>query len=468
MADQHFNVAFLGGGSGGYVGAIRSAQLGMNVAVIEQDKLGGTCLHRGCIPSKAYLQSAHLFTEMQNRLEFGLTAEKIGYDFSKLQQYRAKVVNENWKGVQFLMRKNKITVIEGAGTVTAPGRVQVKDAKGKTQQVTADNLVIATGTKPRTLGIQVDGKRIFTSDNVWDADAMPTSVIILGGGVIGCEFASFYQAFGVECTIVEMLDQLLPMMDEEVGKELQKQYLRRGIKVMTGAKALVDSVHAGDSGVSLKIEVGGKEQTLNADHLLLAAAREAVTESLGLGSIGVETDHGYVKIGADQRTNVPNVYGVGDVVGGLGLAHKAYAEGILAAESIAGKNHLNSIDPNRVPQPVFSFPQVAAIGMTEQDARQAGAEVRIGKFPFTANAKAKILNDAVGFVKLISDQGSGDILGVHMIGPNVTEFISEAALGKFLESTPWEIAYNIHPHPTLSEALGEAAHAAEGEGALHI
>lgn len=468
MPDQHFNMAFLGGGSGGYVGAIRAAQLGMNVAVIERDKLGGTCLHRGCIPSKAYLESAHLYTQFQNRLEFGLTAENIGYDFSKLQKYKDRVVNENWKGVQFLMRKNKITVIEGDGKITGTGNIQVQGVDGKQQAVTADNLVIGTGTKPRTLGIQVDGKRIFTSDNVWEADVMPSSVIILGGGVIGCEFASFYQAFGVECTIIEMLDRLLPMMDEEVGKELQKQYTRRGIKVMTNAKAVTDSVRTTDAGVRIDVEINGKKQTCSADHLLLAAAREAVTDGLGLETVGVQTDRGYIKIGDNQLTNVPNIYGVGDVVGGLGLAHKAYADGILASESVAGKNHLNSIDPNRVPQPVFSFPQVAAVGQTEQEARQSGADVKIGKFPFTANAKAKILNDAVGFVKIVADQTSGDVLGVHMIGPNVTEFIAEAALGKFLESTPWEIAYNIHPHPTLSEALGEAAHAAEGEGALHV
>lgn len=467
MADQHFDILFLGGGSGGYVGAIRASQLGMKVAVIERDKLGGTCLHRGCIPSKAYLESAHVFSELQHAGSFGLTTGDIGYDFGKIQEYREKVVTDNWKGVQFLMKKNKITVIHGDGRITGRGQVTVRGENGE-QQLTGDNLVIGTGTRPRTLGIHTDGKRVFTSDNIWNAEGMPKSVIVLGGGYIGCEFASYYRAFGVEVTIVEMLPGLIPMMDADLGKELQRVFARRGITIMTNTRAVPDSVQSTEAGVELTVESKDKKQVLKADYLLLAAAREAVTDDLGLDTIGVETDRGYIKIGENQLTNVPNVYAIGDVAGGLGLAHKAYAEGILAAESIAGKNQLKSIDPNRVPQPIFSFPQVAAVGMTEQQARDSGAEVEIGKFPFTANAKAKILNDATGFVKIVADKKTGDVLGVHMIGPSVTELISEAALGKFLESTPWEIAYNIHPHPTLSEALGEAAHAAEGEGALHI
>jgi dihydrolipoamide dehydrogenase len=460
LAEQHFTVVFLGGGSAGYVGAIRAAQLGMSVAVVERDKLGGTCLHRGCIPSKAYLEAAHLYTEMQHADAFGLSAGDIGYDFAKIQQYREKVVTENWKGVQFLMKKNKITVLLGEGTISAPGQLQVVGAEG-TQAITTDNLVLCTGTSPRTLGIKVDGQRVFTSDNVWEASDMPKSVIILGGGVIGCEFASYYRAFEVEVTIVEMLGGLIPMMDADLGKELARQFSKRGIKLMTDTKADPASVKAGDDGVELTVEANGKQETLKADYLLLAAAREP-TPILGVESLGLETERGYPTIGDNQRTSLPNVYAAGDIAGGLMLAHKAYADGILAAESIAGKNQLKNIDMNRVPQPVFSFPQVAAVGVTEQQARDSGAEVQVGKFPYTANAKAKILNDAVGFVKVVADKRTGDVLGVHMIGPSVTENISEAGLAKFLESTPWELAYTIHPHPTLSEAIGEAAHAVEG------
>jgi dihydrolipoamide dehydrogenase len=462
VAEQHFNVAFLGGGSGGYVGAIRAAQLGMNVAVIERDKLGGTCLHRGCIPSKAYLEAAHVFTELQHANDFGITVENVGYDFAGIQSYREKVVTDNWKGVQFLMRKNKITVIEGEGTIAGTGRVHVKGKDGQEQDVTADNLVIGTGTRPRTLGIQVDAKRVFTSDNIWDAEGIPKSVIVLGGGYIGCEFATYFRAFGVDVTIVEMLPSLIPMMDADLSKELQRAFSRRGIKISTNTRANPGSVQSNDDGVRLEVETDGKTETLQADYLLLAAAREAVTDDLGLDAIGLELERGYISVGEGNQTRVPHVYAVGDVAGGLGLAHKAYAEGILAAEHMCGKNQLKTIESNRVPQPIFCFPQVAAVGLTEAQARESGAELEIGKFPFTANAKAKILNDSAGFVKLIADKASGDVLGVHMIGPSVTELISEAALGKFLESTPWEMAYNIHPHPTLSESLGEAAHAAEG------
>ncbi|HZU12386.1 MAG TPA: dihydrolipoyl dehydrogenase [Chloroflexota bacterium] len=470
MTDQHFNVVFIGGGSGGYVGAIRAAQLGMQVAVIEKDKLGGTCLHRGCIPSKAYLESAHIFHQLHELAEFGLKADNVGYDFGQINTYREKVVTANWNGVKYLMNKNKITVLEGAGTVVGRGQVQVTGGDGSKQTVSADNLVVAVGTAPRTLGIPVDGKRVFTSDNVWDAQEMPKSVIILGGGVIGVEFASFYSAFGVEVTVVEMMGSLIPMMDAEAGKELGRQFNKRGVKVLTNARALPDSVQSTENGVQLQVEINGQEETLHADQLLLAVAREAetTTRDLGLQNLGVQMDRGYVAVGENNRSSVADVYAVGDVAGGLMLAHKAYAEGILVAESIAGKNHLKSIDMNRVPQPVFSFPQVAAIGLTEQQARDSGADVEIGKFPFSANARAKIVNDAVGFAKVMADKKTGDILGVTLVGPNVTELISEAALGKFLESTPWELAYNIHPHPTLSEAIGEAAHAAEGEGALHI
>jgi dihydrolipoamide dehydrogenase len=461
VAEGRYDVVVLGGGSGGYVGAIRAAQLGMNVAVIERDKLGGTCLHRGCIPSKAYLQAAHLFTEMQHAGDFGLTTGEIGYDFGKIQSYREKVVTENWKGVQFLMKKNKITVVEGDGAIEGPGRIAVKGADGNGQTVVGENLILATGTRPRTLGIEVDGKRVFTSDNVWDAESMPKSVIILGGGVIGCEFASYYRAFGVEVTIVEMLDGLIPMMDADLGKEIGRQFGKRGITIMTGTTADPASVKSGDDGVELSVTVKGKQQTLKADYLLLAAAREA-TPIPGLESLGVETNRGYIVVGDGQRTSVANVYAAGDIAGGLMLAHKAYADGILAAETIAGKAQFKQVDMNRVPQPVFSFPQVAAVGITEQQARESGAEVEVGKFPFTANAKAKILGEPIGFVKVVADKHSGDVLGVHMVGPDVTEMISEAGLAKFLESTPWEMAYNIHPHPTLSEAIGEAAHATEG------
>ncbi|HEX6510126.1 MAG TPA: dihydrolipoyl dehydrogenase, partial [Chloroflexota bacterium] len=392
MAEQNFNVVFLGGGSGGYVGAIRAAQLGMNVAVIERDKLGGTCLHRGCIPSKAYLEAAAVYTEAQHAADFGVVIDHVGFDFARIQSFREKVVTDNWKGVQYLMRKNKITVIEGDGTISGPGQVHVRGKNGEDQRVTGENLVIGTGTRPRTLGIEVDASRVFTSDDIWEAEGIPNSVIVLGGGYIGCEFATFFRAFGVDVTIVEMLPSLIPMMDADLGKELQRSFSKRGIKIMTNTRANPSSVRSTDEGVQLDVEADGKTETLHADYLLLAAAREAVTNDLGLDNIGIETERGFIPVGEGNQTRVPHVYAVGDVAGGLGLAHKAYAEGILAAEHMCGSNQLKTIDSNRVPQPIFCFPQVAAVGMTEQQARETGAELEIGRFPFTANAKAKILN----------------------------------------------------------------------------
>ena len=460
-----YDVVILGGGSGGYVAAIRASQLGLKTAVIERHKLGGTCLHYGCIPTKAFLESAHVYTEFHERDYWGLTADNVGYDYAKLLKFKEGIVDKNWKGVQFLMKKNRIDVIYGQGRAESPTRVSVTSDQGA-QTVETANLIVATGSRPRTFGLPIDGKRVYTSDHAVSLDAMPKSLIILGGGVISVEFASYYQAFGVEVTIVELLPTLIPLMDSDLGTELAKIFSRRGIKVMTETTADFESLQTSESGVSIGVTPAGKEPVeLKAERMLVAVGREAVLD--GTDGLGLELERGYVKAGPNQRTNVPGVFAVGDVCGGFGLAHEAYAEGILAVESIAGVNKFDRVDPNRVPQPVFSFPQVAAIGMSETAAKSAEYELDIGKFPFTANSKAPILNAAQGWVKVVADKATGDILGVHMIGPSVTELIGEAALGKFLEGTPWELAYNIHPHPTLSEALGEAAHAAEG-AAIHM
>lgn len=468
MAEQ-YDVVILGGGSGGYVAAIRSAQLGMKTAVIERHKLGGTCLHYGCIPTKAFLESAHVLTELQNSEFWGLSAENVAYDYAKLLKFKDGIVDKNWKGVQFLMKKNKIDVVEGEGIAeraSAGGaRVRVATKDGE-RSVEGRNLIVATGSRPRTFGLPIDGKRVYTSDHAVNLDAMPKSLIILGGGVISVEFASYYQAFGVDVTIVELLPTLIPLMDAELGIELGRLLSRRGIKVLTDTTAEFASLSVDDNGVSIMVAPKGKEQQqLKAERLLVAVGREAVTD--GVEKLGLDTNRGYVTVEQNQRTNVPNVFAVGDVCGGFGLAHEAYAEGILAVETIAGVNKFDRVDPDRIPQPVFSFPQVAAIGKRQADAERDGREVEVGKFPFTANSKAPILHDTQGWVKVVADKSTGDILGVHMIGPSVTELIAEAALGKFLEGTPWELAYNIHPHPTLSEALGEAAHAAEG-AAIHM
>lgn len=464
MADT-YDVVILGGGSGGYVAAIRAVQLGLKTALIERHKLGGTCLHYGCIPTKAFLESAHVYTQFQSREYWGLTAENIGFDYQRMMKFKDGVVDKNWKGVQFLMKKNKIDVVEGNGTAESPARVRVQGKDGE-RTVEGKSLIVATGSRPRTFGLPIDGKTVYTSDHAVSLDALPASLIILGGGVISVEFASFYQAFGVDVTIVEIFPTLIPLMDADLGVELGRHLSRRGIKVLTGTSADLQSLKQGTDGVTISVTPKGKEaQELRAERMLVAVGREAVTD--GLEPLGLELNRGYVKVGDNQRTNVENVYAIGDVNGGFGLAHEAYAEGILAVETMAGVNKFDRVDPYRVPQPVFSFPQVAAIGMPEEEAQRAGHEIEVGKFPFTANSKAPILNETQGWVKVVGDKQSGDVLGVHMIGPSVTELIAEAALSRFLEGTPWELAYNIHPHPTLSEALGEAAHAAEG-AAIHM
>ena len=464
MAEK-YDVVILGGGSGGYVAAIRAAQLGLRTALVERHKLGGTCLHYGCIPTKAFLESAHVYTEFQERDAWGLTADNVGYDYAKILKFKEGVVDKNWKGVQFLMKKNKIDVVEGDGVAESSSRVRVKGKDGETI-LECGNLIVATGSRPKTFGLPIDGRTVYTSDHAVSLDAMPKSLIILGGGVISVEFASYYHAFGVDVTIVELLPTLIPLMDKDLGIEMARLFGRRGIKVMTATTADFSSLKTGDEGVSIMVKAEGKEpEELRAERMLVAVGREAVTD--GTEALGLELDRGYIRVGSNQKTNVANVFAVGDVVGGFGLAHEAYAEGILAVETIAGVNKYDRVDPDRVPQPVFSFPQVAAIGLREEDARKDRRAVEVGKFPFTANSKAPILNAAQGWIKVVADADTGDILGVHMIGPNVTELIAEAALAKFLEGTPWELAYNIHPHPTLSEALGEAAHAAEG-AAIHM
>ena len=338
-----------------------------------------------------------------------MTAENVGYDYAKIMKFKEGIVDKNWKGVQFLMKKNKIDVIDGDGRAESATRVRVKGKDGE-RVVKAKNLVVATGSRPRTFGLPIDGKTVYTSDHAVNLDAMPKSLIILGGGVISVEFASYYHAFGVDVTVVELLPTLIPLMDADLGVELARLFVRRGIKVLTDTTAEFASLETGKAGVSVMVAPKGRDQIkLTAERMLVAVGREAVTD--GVEALDLQLERGYVKTGDNQRTNLPNVFAVGDVTGGFGLAHEAYAEGILAVETIAGVNKFDRVDPNRIPQPVFSFPQVAAIGLREADARAEDREVEVGKFPFTANSKAPILNEAQGWIKVVADKDTGDILG---------------------------------------------------------
>ncbi len=467
MAETSFDVVVLGGGTGGYVAAIRSAQLGLKTALVDAGKVGGTCLHRGCIPTKALLHTAELYHTFQHREEFGLTATKVGLDYAKTMAKKEKVVTQLWKGVEFLLKKNKVTLVAGWGRLVDAGHVEVESAEGKTV-LTARDIVIATGSVPRELpDLPFDGKQILSSDHVLAKTDIPKSIVILGGGAIGVEFASMYNDFGAEVTLIEMLPHILPQDDEEIAGELAKLLTRRGIKVLAGTKFNLKSVAKTASGISATVTgPDGKDASVAGDALLIAVGRQAITADIGLDKAGVKVDRGFVTVDDHYRTNVPHIYAIGDVIGGYLLAHVAAHEGMIAVETIAGQNP-ELLDSTRVPRVTYSRPEVASVGLTAKEAEERGYAVKVGTFPFKANGKALILGEADGLVKLVADKKTDSLLGAHIVGPHASDFINEMALARFLEATAWEVAESVHAHPTISEVLHEAALAVDGH-AIHI
>ncbi|SMF87617.1 dihydrolipoamide dehydrogenase [Paenibacillus uliginis N3/975] len=464
------DVAILGGGTGGYVAAIRAAQLGKDVVIIEQDKLGGTCLHRGCIPSKALLRSAEVFAEMKESESFGIEVDGVTLSFEKVQKRKENIVEKLHQGVQYLMRKNKIRVIHGVGRVIGPsifsprsGAVAVELADGDMETVVPTHLIIATGSRPRHLpGLEPDGKYVMTSDHALLMEELPSSIIIVGGGVIGVEWASMLNDFGVEVTIVESSSQLLPAEDEEIGKEMHKLLSGRGIKIMTGAELLIDTYEIRDNHIELGVRHGGKEHLLSSDKLLISVGRVGNAENIGLENTDVRIDKGLIVTNEFMQTTEPHIYAIGDVVGGLQLAHAASHEGIKAVHHLAGEKEL-SYRKEWIPRCIYTRPEAASVGLTEKLALEHGHEIKVGKFPFQANGKALVYGMHEGFVKVIADKTTNDLLGVHMIGPHVTELIGEAALAQVLDATPWEVGSSVHAHPTLSEIIGEAMLAVDGK-----
>ena len=443
---------------GGYPAAIRASQLGLKVALVEADKLGGTCLHLGCIPTKALLESSELYHRVSARgAEFGLKAEVVGYDYPTIAQRRDAVVNQLYKGVQYLMKKNKIEVVAGKGRLRDHNTI---DVNGK--QVKADHLIVATGSVAKTLpGIEIDGKYVITSDHAARATEVPESIVIIGAGAVGVEFATFFNQLGVKVILLEALDRLVPLEDEDVSKELLAAFKKAGIDVRLGAK--VKGATKARDGVSVDTdqgEVWGKQ-------LLIAVGRGAVSKEIGLEQLGVQVQpNGFVKVDEWMRTSVDSIHAIGDVVGGFLLAHAASHEGIVAAEDIAGQR-LAPMEQNLVTRCTYSHPQVASVGLTEKQARDKGHEVKVGKFPFSAIGRAQIHGETAGFVKIVSDAKSGQMLGTHIIGQDATELIAEPALTQLFQGDAWELGRNIHPHPTLSEAVMEAAMAVDGH-AIHI
>ncbi len=467
MNGERFDLLVLGGGPGGYPAAIRASQLGLKVALVEKYRVGGTCLHWGCIPTKVILESAEILNHARNAKEYGVSVGDVALDYGAVGQRREKVVSQHWRGTQGLLKSNGVTVYIGEGKLTSPTTISVKLEDGGTAEISGTDVIIATGSVPKSLpGLTIDGERVINSDQAVTLPQLPRSVVIIGAGAIGVEFASGWKDMGIDVTLVEVLPRLVPLEDREIGDELGKQFSRRGIKVLAGSKVLLDSIQNLSDHVELEVESGGSRQKLSAEKLLVATGRGGVTQGIGLEDVGVQVERGFIKVDGQMRTGVSHLYAIGDVVGGLMLAHKATHEGFIAVETILGRNP-HPLDPNRVPRCTYCRPQIASLGLGEDEAVEKGYRVKIGKFPFTANGMATILGERVGFAKIVADEETMEILGVHLMGPRVTELISGQALAKLLESTPEEIALNVHPHPTLSEVLGEAAEDVFGQ-AIHF
>jgi dihydrolipoamide dehydrogenase len=461
--NEKYDIVVLGGGIGGYTAAIRAVQLGKKVAIVEKGELGGTCLHRGCIPSKALLKSAELYAAMKDSERFGIEAEAIGLNFLKVQERKREVVEQLHKGLEFLMRKNKIDIVRGLGRIIGPsifspksGSVAVEREDGEIDTLLCDYLIIATGSRPQSLpGLHIDGKVVMTSDEALGMERLPQSMIIVGGGAIGIEWASLLSDFGVEVTIVEAQPQLVPAEDADIAKELARVLRKRKVNVLTDTAVLIETVKSDETGVTLDVQLKGRTQTLQAERMLVCVGRKANVEQIGLENTGVKLERGCIKVSSAMQTEESHIYAVGDVVGGVMLAHAAAHEGKIAVEHIA----VMKVEPTSahlVPRCIYSRPQIASVGFTERGAAEAGYETKTGKFPFRALGKAQIGGELDGFVKVVADVATNDLLGVHIIGAHATEYIAEAALAQLLNASAWEVGQTIRPHPTLSEALGEA------------
>jgi dihydrolipoamide dehydrogenase len=496
---EQFDLVVIGGGNGGYIPAIRASQLGMSVAIIEKREgghLGGTCLNLGCIPTKALLQTAHMLHDARNGEEFGVKTGGVEFDYPAAAKRREKVVGQLRQGVQGLMKKNKVTVYNGTGSFVEPKKIKVEPNDGSDAvELEAKNVLISTGSAVSTLpGLEFDGDKVISSDDiVTENDEYPESVIILGSGAVGVEFASMYDDFGTDVTVVELLDRIVPSEDPEISAELAKTFDKRGIRCLTGVKADPDTLEKTDSGVKIKVsdagggekeeaegeggsyggedipagEADGDGETLEAETLLVAVGRKTVTEDLNLDVTNVElTEKGVIEVDEFYRTGEDGVYAAGDVVGGYWLAHAAGHEGIVAVEHMAGEEPM-PLDQNLVPRVTFCRPEVASFGLTQEQAEDEGYEVRVGKFPFRAIGKALIEGEPDGFVKVVADEETDLILGMHAIGPKVTDLIAEGVFAKMVEGTPEEIGMTVHAHPSLAEVMAEAAMATDGH-AIHF
>ncbi|MBI5216446.1 MAG: dihydrolipoyl dehydrogenase [Ignavibacteriae bacterium] len=464
MTKKEFDVLIIGGGPGGYVAAIRAAQLGFKTAVVERDKLGGVCLNWGCIPTKALLKNADIYNQIKHADEWGISYKDLSFDFGKIVKRSRDVALKNSKGVEYLFKKNKVEHISGFGFITGRRKVEVRKEGKPVEEVSAKHIIIATGARPRSIpGVTFDGKKIISSTEAMLLQEVPKSLIVIGAGAIGVEFGYLYNSFGTKVTIVEMLPNILPIEDKELTKLLASNFKKQGIEILTEAK--VESVKVGND-VSVTVQTKDSKKEVKADVALMAIGVQGNVENMGLESLGVKVEKSWIQVDDFSRTNVEGVYAIGDVAGAPWLAHVASREGIICIEAIAGKNP-QPIDYTNIPGCTYCQPQVASIGLTEEKALAEGYQLKVGRFPFTASGKARAIGETDGLVKLIFDAKYGELLGAHILGAEATEMIAELGVAKSLEAISGTIAGTIHAHPTLSEAIMEAAEDAYGH-AIHL
>jgi dihydrolipoamide dehydrogenase len=471
-SSNDFDLIVLGAGTGGYTAAFRAAQLGLRVALVDEDKIGGTCLHRGCIPTKALLESASFVERIRHAKEFGIGIPgEPTIDYEEMARRRDAVVKRMWTGVKSLINKNKVTWVQGRGRLDGPQRVHVTLAgedgtpgAGGERLLQATDVIVATGSRVKSLpGLTPDGTRIVTSDDILKLSYLPTSIAIVGAGAVGVEFASMYHDLGTTVTLLEYLPQIVPLEDREVSAALERSFSRRGIRVMTKARFDATKVDVEKDGICVVVGPdGGATEELRAEMMLVATGRAANVENIGLETTRAEVERGFIKVNGHMRTRDPHLYAIGDAIGGLLLAHTAGHEGITAAHTIAGDRDVPEFDYNEQPRATYCRPEIASIGLTQQQCEERGIPIKVGKVPFQAIAKAIIYGEYEGFAKVIGHAETNDTLGVHIIGPHATDLIAETSLGLELEATPWEIGAATHPHPTLSEVVGEAAMAVDG------
>ena len=471
MTDHSVDLVVIGSGPGGYVAAIRAAQLGMKTAIVERDALGGVCLNWGCIPTKALLRTAEVYTNMKHAEEFGLTAENIGFDIEKVVKRSRNVAAKLSGGIGYLMKKNKIAVIEGEARLekgSAAPLVKVKTKDGE-DTVKAKHVILATGARARTIpqaGLEPDGKFVWTAKEAMVPDIMPKSLLVIGSGAIGIEFASFYRALGAEVTVVEMLDRILPVEDKEISAFADKRFQKQGMKIMTGAQVEKLDTSGKLAKATIKTK-DGKSESVEAERVVVAVGIVGNTENLGLESVGAKIDRGHVVVDEWLRTGVPGLYAIGDVVGAPWLAHKASHEGVICVEKIAGVKDVHPLNVTNIPGCTYCQPQIASVGLTEEKAKEQGYKVKVGRFPFNGNGKAIALGEPEGMVKTVFDEKTGELLGAHMIGAEVTELIQGFGIARSAELVEQDIMHTIFPHPTLSEMMHESVLDAYGR-VVHI